>query len=106
MRKSTNSSDRATVPKSSVASLARPSPGAGAARFVEQALQFFHVEATDELLIDDAPIVEGYGLVAPLPDLGPGDLGGGGVFHQVENSHRTAPAPPGVELTSCLLLWG
>ncbi len=47
---------------------------------------------------DDRPGVEPHAVVDPLPDLRPGDLGGGGVLHQVVDGDGAVAAQPRLEV--------
>src|SRR5215208_1855878 len=40
---------------------------------------------------DPRPVFQRSNVPEPLPELGTGDLGGGGVFHQVADTHGTLP---------------
>jgi hypothetical protein len=43
----------------------------------------------DEVRADDGAVRQGHVVLSPLTDLTARDLGGGGVFHQVVDGHRT-----------------
>src|SRR5262245_42970258 len=47
---------------------------------------------------DLPPIIEARTALHPQPKLGARNLTGGGVFHQVEDSHRSRPLQPGVQV--------
>ena len=62
-------------------------------------LQLLGEHRAEELGVDLAAVVEhAVRAVDPLPDLAAGDLGGGGVLHQVVDRHAAVAAEPGAEV--------
>ena len=86
-----NSSDNARVSNSSAASFAASLSNAGFAQFFLQHPELASADVTNELGGDGTAIVERHAMVAPLPDLRPGNLGCCNVFHEVEHRDRTGP---------------
>ena len=61
--------------------------------------EFLVHDRSEQLDGDLAAVVEhAFGVSDPLPDLGAGDLAGGGVFHQVEDRHAAGAAQPALEV--------
>src|SRR5206468_6663039 len=67
----------------------------GGACAAADGVQLLADDQLDQVAGDPKAVVEGDVVVQPLPDLGPGDLGGCGVLHQVEDGHRAVAAEPG-----------
>ena len=62
-------------------------------------IQFLVDHLAHQFKRDRAAIIEdAFGVANPLPDLGARNLGGGGVFHQVENWHGALAAQPGLDI--------
>src|SRR4051794_36244975 len=62
---------------------------------VEQPVVFEGEGVGHEVAGDGGAVVERGAVVDPLPELAAGDLGGGGVLHEVVDGHGAAPGEPG-----------
>src|SRR5207248_6513479 len=60
--------------------------------------QLLLLELAHQLASDVSAVIQGCTVVDPLPDLRARDLGGGGVFHQIENGCSTRASQPGLDV--------
>ena len=84
--------------KSAVASSQRPAATASAPSSASTSASSSATRRCDEVAGDRPPVVELDAVAQPLPDLAAGDLGGGGVLHQVVDADRAEPAQPRLEV--------
>src|SRR5690242_1330865 len=62
-------------------------------------LQLLAHQLAEEVDSDAPSVVEdAFGMMNPLPDLGPGNFYGGGIFHQVVDGDATGATEPGVQV--------